>query len=640
MIRANSIKLILLLCSLCTACMTSGSASAQDDPEQLEEAAVRTAVAQVEASVVRFETIGGNTRVDGVVVANGPSTGVAISKDGYVISSSFHFAHQPASILARLPNGKTASAEIVGRDLSRKIVLIKVQSDFEFEVPQTIKPQELQVGQTVIAIGRVMDASTPNVSTGIVSAKNRIWGKAIQSDAKISPANFGGPLTDLRGRVAGILIPMSPDDDGEMAGTQWYDSGIGFAVPITELLERFEKLKSGTPLRAGLMGVSFEGSDLYVDQAIVAFCPGTSPAGKAGVRTGDEIIEINGSAISRQSDLKHALGPLYENDKVDLLVARDGKKIPFTVELAGELDPYQSPGIGITLRAGDSKSPIVDRVLDESPAAKSGMAPGDLIKSFEDTEIADAQKLRTKLANAVIGDTIEVTVGRDGDLKKRELTIQARSAEPFPAAKIGPDRETRIIEIKVADAANSCFAMIPAPFDGEASPALLVWISSPGKLEKKALEKQWLGHCQKHNIAILFPESTDENRWSPDDASFILSAIENLNKQSRFDSGRVSIGGLKSGGTMASLIAFGRRDLFQGLVMIDAKTSTRISRMKTSPVEPLLVFIGAGAVDLALQNSIDQLQEAHFPVYLKEQKGELSFWIQKLLPWVETVDRL
>ena len=224
MIRDTSIKLITLL--LCTAGLFSSAAKGQNDPEQLEEAAIRAAVAKVEPSVVRFETIGGTNRVDGVLVANGPSTGVAVSRDGYVISSSFHFAHQPASILARLPDGKTAAAEIVGRDISRKIVLIKIDSEYEFEVPEMITPQELQIGQTVIAIGRVLDSTTPNVSTGIVSAKDRIWSKAIQTDAKISPANFGGPLTVLQGRVAGILVPMSPDDDSEMAGIQWYDLSL------------------------------------------------------------------------------------------------------------------------------------------------------------------------------------------------------------------------------------------------------------------------------------------------------------------------------------------------------------------------------------------------------------------------------
>lgn len=635
MTRATSIKLITLL--LCTLSFFSSAAKGQNDPEQLEETAIRTAVAKVEHSVVRFETIGGTNRVEGVVAANGPSTGVAISKDGYVISSSFHFAHQPASILARLPNGKTAAAEIVGRDLSRKIVLIKIESDFKFEVPEMVKPQELQVGQTVIAIGRVMDSKLPNVSTGIVSAKDRIWGKAIQTDAKISPANFGGPLTDLLGRVAGILVPMSPDDEGEMAGTQWYDSGIGFAVPITDLMKRIEELKSGKPQRAGLLGVSFEGTDLYVDKAIVAFCAGTSPAGKAGIRIGDEIVEINGLPIARQSELKHALGPLYENDKVNLKVVRAEEEMPFDVELAGELDPYQPPGIGIALR-GDSL--IVDQVLEGSAAAKADLRTKDLIRSFGGMDIEDNRDLHTKLASARIGETVEVVVERDGELIKEKLAIQGRSAQPFSSQKNRVTREARIFEIKVADAANKCFAMVPSNTDEETSPALLVWISSPGKLDKKALEQRWLSQCKMHNVAILFPESTDEKRWSPDDASIIFNAIENLNKQSPFDSKRVTIGGVKAGGTMASLITFGRRDLFQGLAMIDAKPSTKISRMETSPVQPLLVFAGTSQVAPDLQNSLDELEAAHFPVFLKEQKGGLSVWIEMLLPWSETVNRL
>ena len=76
--------------------------------------------------------------------------------------------------------------------------------------------------------------SQPNVSVGIVSALDRIWGKAIQTDAKISPNNYGGPLVDIAGRVLGVLVPMSPDGSGEVAGVEWYDSGIGFAVPLED----------------------------------------------------------------------------------------------------------------------------------------------------------------------------------------------------------------------------------------------------------------------------------------------------------------------------------------------------------------------------------------------------------------------
>src|SRR5262249_59547133 len=75
-----------------------------------------------------------------------------------------------------------------------------------------------------------------SVSYGIISALGRVWGKAIQTDAKISPINYGGPLVDVTGRVQGILIPASPRGEDVTAGFEWYDSGIGFAIPMGDVM--------------------------------------------------------------------------------------------------------------------------------------------------------------------------------------------------------------------------------------------------------------------------------------------------------------------------------------------------------------------------------------------------------------------
>src|SRR5205814_158981 len=99
-------------------------------------------------------------------------------------------------------------------------------------VPAVAPAKELVEGQWSIALGRTLDPkrdSPPAVSVGIISAVNRIWGKAFQVDAKISPINYGGPVIDVQGRVQGILVPASPKGDDEAAGYEWYDSGIGFA---------------------------------------------------------------------------------------------------------------------------------------------------------------------------------------------------------------------------------------------------------------------------------------------------------------------------------------------------------------------------------------------------------------------------
>ena len=80
-----------------------------------------------------------------------------------------------------------------------------------------------------------------SISVGVVSALNRMHGRAIQTDANVSATNYGGPLVDLEGRVLGILVPMAPQAPGAgeanvTAGSEFYDSGIGFAVPLSHVL--------------------------------------------------------------------------------------------------------------------------------------------------------------------------------------------------------------------------------------------------------------------------------------------------------------------------------------------------------------------------------------------------------------------
>ena len=196
---------------------------------------MKAAVNRVADSVVRIETVGGLEKVDKVLVGTGPTTGVVVDPDGLIISSAFNFIQKPTSILVTLPGGKRLAAEIVARDYSRKVVLLKVDVEEPLKVPTAIPRDEMQVGQWTIAVGRTFGDEYPNVSVGVLSATNRIWGRAVQTDCKVSPANYGGPLIDIQGRVFGILLPLSPQGTSETAGSEWYDSGIGFCVPLVDV---------------------------------------------------------------------------------------------------------------------------------------------------------------------------------------------------------------------------------------------------------------------------------------------------------------------------------------------------------------------------------------------------------------------
>ncbi|MFW6170573.1 MAG: trypsin-like peptidase domain-containing protein, partial [Planctomycetota bacterium] len=154
---------------------------AQEDLTALEEQAVRAATERVAPCVVRVEALGGVEQYQGKLLGTGPTTGVIVSEDGYILSSAFGYVGKPSSILVTLPSGERTAAELVARDHSRMLVLLKVAADEKLPVPSIVPRDQLHVGQWSIAVGRTYSSSFPNVSVGILSAKNRIWGKAVQT---------------------------------------------------------------------------------------------------------------------------------------------------------------------------------------------------------------------------------------------------------------------------------------------------------------------------------------------------------------------------------------------------------------------------------------------------------------------------
>jgi serine protease Do len=159
-------------------------------------------------------------------------------------------------------------------------------------VPEAFPKKDIEVGAWAVALGRTLNPNLdqpPSIHGGIISAVNRVWGRAIQADAKISPVNYGGPLCAIDGRVMGLIVPISPTSEAEIAGFEWYDVGIGFAVPLEDVFKVLPKMKEGTPekpvtLRAGMLGVTFREPDFYTMGVTVDVITPESPAEKAGLK--------------------------------------------------------------------------------------------------------------------------------------------------------------------------------------------------------------------------------------------------------------------------------------------------------------------------------------------------------------------
>ncbi len=308
-----------------------------------EEAAIRQAVARIAPSVVAIETVGGESRRGRLLFGTGPTSGVIVDSQGYILSSAFNFLRKPDSILVTIPSGDKVPARVVATDRNRMLALLKVDAGAPLPVPAMAQRGTMRVGQWAIAVGRTFDVDTPNMTVGILSALSRVWGKAIQTDAPVSPSNYGGALIDIHGRLMGVLVPLSPERLDEIGGVEWYDSGIGFAIPAEDFGIVVEKLKEGRDLEPGFAGIGFSKVNLLGGRGIVDGTVDGSPAAEAGIEKGDVILVCDGREIMKAYQVRECIARRYAGDTIRLILERGGVRIEKTLTLAPLSKPAQKP---------------------------------------------------------------------------------------------------------------------------------------------------------------------------------------------------------------------------------------------------------------------------------------------------------
>ena len=279
----------------------------------------------------------------------------------------------------RLPDGARKPASLVATDHARMLVLLKIDADKPLAHLSRLPPAaKCAVGQWAIAVGRTFDSQHPNMAVGILSALDRVWGKAIQTDAAVSPNNYGGPLVDIRGRVLGVLVPLSPEGADEMAGVEWYDSGIGFAVPMEHVQRILPRLKKGEDLYPGVLGVSLKGPNLVYRRADHRRLPPEVPGRRwpaSSPATGSS--RSTAAPSPARPKFSEELGRRYAGDTMRMTVLR-GKQRDFAGHRTGGqartfptwLSRHSSPA-DLTKRACASATciPRVPRPRRASPPA-------------------------------------------------------------------------------------------------------------------------------------------------------------------------------------------------------------------------------------------------------------------------------
>lgn len=630
----------------------------QPDPY---ERAIVAATERVAPSLVRIETLGGLDKVGAVLIGTGPTTGMIVGKNGLIISSAFNFAQKPAQILVYLQDGSRHPAKLIATDNNQKLVLLKVETDRELPVPEAAPVKELRVGQTVIALGRAFDADKPNLSVGIISAVGRIWGKAIQTDAKISPNNYGGPLIDLQGRVVGILAPLSPQAAGDDAGVEWYDSGIGFAVPLTTINRVLPRLEKGEDLHPGLLGISLKKGDIYVEPATIGAVATNSPASRAGWKVGDTIVKINDLPVARQNHLKHALGPLFAGDTVHVTLKRGSETIENDIPLVAKITAYQHPFLGVfPAREPEADKPAgvgLRGIYPNSAAAKAGLRPTDRIVAAGEKEIADRGELLEHLNTLAPNQDLALKIQRDG--KTETLTVKlgklpealvpdqppARGKFPEPAEADKP--AAGLVTIKIPEVKNECVVYVPESYRVNVPHGLVIWLPAPGTVKDADLEQTWKDLAAKHDLLVVMPKSADPTKWDKGELDFIHKAALDVSGKYNVDRARVAAVGQDGGGAMAWLLAFQQRDLVRGVAAVNSLMPSGTKPPASDPMRRLFVFQAApskGPAAAKFTELTKTLRDGYYPV-LTVDGGEVSRALNEaelgqLARWVDSLDAL
>jgi serine protease Do len=526
---------------------------------------------------------------------------------------------------------------------------------------------------------------------GIVSAVQRIWGKAIQTDAKVSPSNYGGPLVDIAGRVLGVLVPLAPDTGSEVAGVDWYDSGIGFAVPLEHVLKVLPRLKEGHDLKPGILGINLKGTDIFSLPAEIAACRVNSPAFKAGIQAGDLVVEADGRPVTRQAQLKTVLGSHYAGDHVALVLERGKEKerINVDAQLTDKLEPYEYPFLGILpLRTIKKESPAKDEpkgdkpesdkparekrpagedspkgvpvryVYPDGPAAAAGVAVGDVLQSLAGKPVDTLGAAVAALRDLAPEQTVELEVLRDGKIGKLSVKLgrlpealpgELPPARPVATVAAGGDKKPKVgkVSLKLPEFESACLAYVPESYNPDVAYGLVVWLHGAGGNKEDELLERWKPLCDAHDLILLAPKSADPTRWHPRENKFIRRMMIEAASNYHLAPARIVTHGQEGGGAMAYVVGFANRDLVRAVAAVDAAPPALVQPPENDPVHRLAIYTTRPNVALysaALAAGIKRLRDLKFPVTVQDvaQSGQYlnADELESLVRWIDTLDRL
>jgi serine protease Do len=369
----------------------------------------------------------------GSVPFRGLGSGFIISSDGLILTNA-HVVREAKDVTVKLSDRREFTAKVLGSDPTTDIAVLRIDAK-DLPVVRLGDARNLEVGDPVLAIGAPYGFEQ-TATQGIVSAKGRsLPGDAvvpfIQTDAAVNPGNSGGPLFDGSGSVVGINAQIYSQSGGFQ--------GLSFSIPINLALKVKDQIVATGKATHARLGVTIQDLNQSLadsfgmkkpDGALVASVSPGSAADKAGLKSGDVITEVNGSAVVRSGELSSLIGLSAPGEKVKLQVWRDHSPRDVDVKLGGaDADPTQvasadgsvQPGqLGLGLRpltGEERKEAKVDQgMLIEQvagPSEKAGIQPGDVLLAINGKPVQSMDQVKLVLQGKP--KSVALLVQRDGD---------------------------------------------------------------------------------------------------------------------------------------------------------------------------------------------------------------------------------
>jgi serine protease Do len=344
-------------------------------------------------------------------------SGVIIRPEGIILTND-HVISGASRILATTKDGRELDCQVVGSDADNDLAVLRVRnSRGSLPTIHLGTSSDLLIGETIIAIGNPFGLSN-TVTAGVVSAlgrsvpgeNRRMYTDFVQIDAPINLGNSGGPVVNIQGDMIGVATSI-------IGGAQ----GIGFAIPVDRARRIVDDLLRYGEVRAVWIGVRGQtltsGSDELARPGgfrVRSVAPG-SPAARGGVRPGDLIVSVDGTAIDSREAFETALSTRGPGKPMRVVLR--GSNGDRTITVSGQAPPSNigvqilrdQLGISVSPVRGGLRITVVDR---DGLAAERGIESGDLLLTLNGTRVPSVDEVNRVFQRDYNRTTILMEVGR------------------------------------------------------------------------------------------------------------------------------------------------------------------------------------------------------------------------------------